>query len=136
MQTTPSAHFSLSFLISFPPRLSSNTVAMAEQGEIAFVKSFVNALSAQPIVYGNNYQPAPENELKKVPVLPVSRCHHAVDTSSLSRLPFDFVLMMVLDSRRSTFLHPQNGVRLSRDLQVCAPPQLLSCTWNPSTACL
>ena len=109
---------------------------MAEQGELAFVKSFANTLSTQPVVYGNDYQPAPENELKKVPVLPVSRCHHAVYTSSLSRLPFASVLMMVLDPRRSTFLHPQNGVRPSRDRQVCAPPQLLSCTWIPFTALL
>ena len=45
---------------------------MAEQGELAFVKSFANTLSTQPVVYGNDYQPAPENELKKVPILPVS----------------------------------------------------------------
>ena len=46
---------------------------MAEQAELAFVKSFANAISSQPVVYGNDYQTAPENELKKVPVLPVSR---------------------------------------------------------------
>ncbi|KAI0355850.1 ubiquitin-domain-containing protein [Trametes cingulata] len=44
---------------------------MAEQAELAFVKSFVNTLSSQPVVYGNDYQAAPENELRKVPVLPV-----------------------------------------------------------------
>ena len=45
---------------------------MAEQAELAFVKNFVNALSTQPVVYPNDYQQAPANELKKVPVLPVS----------------------------------------------------------------
>ena len=44
---------------------------MAEQAELAFVKSFANAISSQPVVYGNDYQTAPENELKRVPVLPV-----------------------------------------------------------------
>ncbi|RPD54929.1 ubiquitin-domain-containing protein [Lentinus tigrinus ALCF2SS1-7] len=44
---------------------------MAEQAELAFVKSFANAISSQPVVYGNDYQTAPENELKKVPVLPI-----------------------------------------------------------------
>ncbi|KAI0659791.1 ubiquitin-domain-containing protein [Cubamyces menziesii] len=44
---------------------------MAEQAELAFVKSYVNTLSSQPVVYGNDYQTAPENELKKVPVLPI-----------------------------------------------------------------
>ncbi|KAL7277163.1 hypothetical protein ACG7TL_009009 [Trametes sanguinea] len=43
---------------------------MAEQAELAFVKSYVNTLSSQPVVYPNDYQPAPENELHKVPVLP------------------------------------------------------------------
>ena len=45
---------------------------MAEQAELAFVKNFVNALGTQPVVYPNDYQQAPENELRKVPVLPVS----------------------------------------------------------------
>ena len=44
---------------------------MAEQAELAFVKSFAAALSPQPVVYANDYQTAPENELKKVPVLQV-----------------------------------------------------------------
>ncbi|KAI0628537.1 ubiquitin-related domain-containing protein [Trametes polyzona] len=44
---------------------------MAEQAELAFVKSYVNTLSSQPVVYGNDYQTAPENELKKVPILPI-----------------------------------------------------------------
>ncbi|KAI0367376.1 ubiquitin-domain-containing protein [Pilatotrama ljubarskyi] len=44
---------------------------MADQAELAFVKSFVNTLSSQPVVYGNDYQAAPENELRKVPVLPI-----------------------------------------------------------------
>ncbi|KAI0676233.1 ubiquitin-domain-containing protein [Trametes maxima] len=44
---------------------------MAEQAELAFVKSYVNALSSQPVVFANDYQSAPENELKKVPVLSI-----------------------------------------------------------------
>ncbi|CDO71121.1 hypothetical protein BN946_scf184844.g125 [Trametes cinnabarina] len=44
---------------------------MADQAELAFVKSFVNTLSSQPVIYPNDYQPAPENELKRVPVLPI-----------------------------------------------------------------
>ncbi|TBU28066.1 ubiquitin-domain-containing protein [Dichomitus squalens] len=44
---------------------------MAEQAELAFVKSFAAALTTQPVVYANDYQTAPENELKKVPVLQI-----------------------------------------------------------------
>ncbi|KAI8974878.1 ubiquitin-domain-containing protein [Trametes punicea] len=44
---------------------------MADQAELAFVKSYVNTLSSQPVIYGNDYQPAPESELRKVPVLPI-----------------------------------------------------------------
>ncbi|OBZ67792.1 Ubiquitin [Grifola frondosa] len=44
---------------------------MAEQAELAFVKSFVNNLSSHPVVYADDYQQPPENSLKKVPVLQV-----------------------------------------------------------------
>ena len=45
---------------------------MAAQAELAFVKAYATALSAQPVVYGDDYQAPPESELKRVPVLPVS----------------------------------------------------------------
>ncbi|KAI0821906.1 ubiquitin-domain-containing protein [Trametes gibbosa] len=44
---------------------------MSEQAELAFVKSFTKTISSQPVVYGNDYQTSPENELRRVPVLPI-----------------------------------------------------------------
>ena len=44
---------------------------MAEQAEVAFVKNFANSLSVQPVTYPDDFQPPPENYLKRVPVLPV-----------------------------------------------------------------
>ncbi|KIK69284.1 hypothetical protein GYMLUDRAFT_214381 [Collybiopsis luxurians FD-317 M1] len=45
---------------------------MADQAEHAFIKTFVNTISTQPISYGDDYQQPPENSLKKIPILPVS----------------------------------------------------------------
>ena len=45
---------------------------MAEQAEAAFVKTYLNTITNQPITYGNDYQQPLENSLKRVPVLPVS----------------------------------------------------------------
>ncbi|GAW01496.1 ubiquitin family protein [Lentinula edodes] len=42
---------------------------MADQAEFAFIKTFVNTISTQPITYDDEYQQPPENSLKKVPVL-------------------------------------------------------------------
>ncbi|KAJ4483976.1 hypothetical protein J3R30DRAFT_3277643 [Lentinula aciculospora] len=42
---------------------------MADQAEHAFIKTFVNTISTQPVTYGDEYQQPPENSLKKVPVL-------------------------------------------------------------------
>lgn len=44
---------------------------MAEQAETAFVKTFLNTLSNQPVTYADDYQQPLENSLKRVPVLPV-----------------------------------------------------------------
>ncbi|KAH9852362.1 ubiquitin-domain-containing protein [Lenzites betulinus] len=44
---------------------------MSEQAELAFVKTFTKAIASQPVVYGNDYQTSPENELRRVPVLPI-----------------------------------------------------------------
>lgn len=44
---------------------------MAEQAEVAFVKSFLNTLSNQPVTYKDDYRQPLEKSLKKVPVLPV-----------------------------------------------------------------
>jgi len=44
---------------------------MADQAEQAFVKTFLNTLSTQPIAYADDYQQPPESWLKKVPVLPI-----------------------------------------------------------------
>ncbi|KAF9447742.1 ubiquitin-like protein [Macrolepiota fuliginosa MF-IS2] len=44
---------------------------MAEQAELAFARTFLNTLSTQPIVYGNDYRQPLENSLKKVPIFPV-----------------------------------------------------------------
>jgi UV excision repair protein RAD23 len=43
-----------------------------EQAEQAFVKTFLNTLSSQPVTYADDYQQPPEHSLKRVPVLPVS----------------------------------------------------------------
>jgi len=42
---------------------------MAEQAETAFVKTFLNNLSNQPITYSDDYQQPLEKSLKRVPVL-------------------------------------------------------------------
>ncbi|KAF8893202.1 hypothetical protein CPB84DRAFT_1837334 [Gymnopilus junonius] len=45
---------------------------MAEfQAEKAFARTFLNTLSTQPVVYGDDYQQPPEHSLKRVPVLPI-----------------------------------------------------------------
>ncbi|KDR80208.1 hypothetical protein GALMADRAFT_116836 [Galerina marginata CBS 339.88] len=44
---------------------------MAEQAEKAFARAFLNTLSTQPIVYGDDYQQPPEHSLRRVPVLPI-----------------------------------------------------------------
>ncbi|EEB88004.1 hypothetical protein MPER_14416, partial [Moniliophthora perniciosa FA553] len=45
--------------------------AMAEQAEIAFIKTFSNTISTQPVTYGDDYQQPPENSLPRIPVLQV-----------------------------------------------------------------
>jgi len=44
---------------------------MADQAELVFVRSFVKAIGAQPIMYSDDYNQPPQNSLKKVPILPV-----------------------------------------------------------------
>ncbi|KAI0337213.1 hypothetical protein BDW22DRAFT_1364376 [Trametopsis cervina] len=44
---------------------------MADQAEFTFVKKFVENLSAQPVNYNDDFQPPPEDYLKKVPTLPI-----------------------------------------------------------------
>ncbi|KAH7910113.1 hypothetical protein BJ138DRAFT_1136226 [Hygrophoropsis aurantiaca] len=44
---------------------------MADQAELVFVRSFIKALSAQPVQYADDYLQPPQNSLKKVPVLPI-----------------------------------------------------------------
>ncbi|KAI0066780.1 hypothetical protein BV25DRAFT_1835190 [Artomyces pyxidatus] len=44
---------------------------MAEQAELAFVKNLVNTLGSQPVTFPNDFQQAPENTLKRVPVLQI-----------------------------------------------------------------
>ncbi|KAF9063428.1 hypothetical protein BDP27DRAFT_1393924 [Rhodocollybia butyracea] len=44
---------------------------MADQAEHAFIKTFVNTISTQPVTYGDDYQQPPENSLRKVPILHV-----------------------------------------------------------------
>jgi len=42
-----------------------------DQAEQAFVKTFLNTLSSQPVTYADDYQQPPEHSLKKVPVLQI-----------------------------------------------------------------
>jgi ubiquitin-like protein 4 len=44
---------------------------MADQAELAFIKSFVSILAPHPLVYPDDYQQPPENTLKRLPVIPV-----------------------------------------------------------------
>ncbi|KAK0203796.1 hypothetical protein DFS33DRAFT_832532 [Desarmillaria ectypa] len=44
---------------------------MAEQAEVAFVTTFLNTITSQPVAYPDDYHQPPENSLKKVPVLQV-----------------------------------------------------------------
>lgn len=50
----------------------TDTVGGMDQAEQAFVKTFLNTLSSQPVTYADEYQQSPELSLRKVPVLPVS----------------------------------------------------------------
>ncbi|KAI0728468.1 ubiquitin-domain-containing protein [Fomitopsis betulina] len=43
---------------------------MTEQAELAFVKTFVNNLSSQPITYADDFQQPPERSSRKIPVFP------------------------------------------------------------------
>ncbi|KAG6841552.1 hypothetical protein C0991_009587 [Blastosporella zonata] len=45
---------------------------MAEEAEQAFIKTFLSTLSAQRVIYKDDYQQSPANSLKKVPVLPIA----------------------------------------------------------------
>ncbi|KAF7344366.1 Ubiquitin-like protein [Mycena sanguinolenta] len=45
---------------------------MADQAEVAFLRVYLNTLTAQPIIYTNEYQQPPQNSLKKVPILQIS----------------------------------------------------------------
>ncbi|KAK7043218.1 hypothetical protein VNI00_008572 [Paramarasmius palmivorus] len=44
---------------------------MSEQAEIAFIKTFSNTISTQPVTYADDYQQPPENSLSRIPVLQV-----------------------------------------------------------------
>lgn len=46
---------------------------MAEQAELAFIKSFSSNLATLPLQYPDDYAQPPQNSLKRVPVLQV-RC--------------------------------------------------------------
>ena len=109
--------FLLPPVLHVSPLTISIVANMAEQGELAFVKSFTNALSSQPVVYGNDYQPAPESELKRVPVLPVS-CHHAACIYALWALRARSMTEFSSDLNRSTSLRPQNEARQMQGPQV------------------
>ncbi|KAJ6495480.1 ubiquitin-domain-containing protein [Mycena sanguinolenta] len=45
---------------------------MADQAEVAFLRVYLNTLTAQPVIYANEYQQPPQNSLKKVPVLQIA----------------------------------------------------------------
>lgn len=49
----------------------TDTVGGMDQAEQAFVKTFLNTLSSQPVTYADEYQQSPELSLRKVPVLPI-----------------------------------------------------------------
>jgi len=44
---------------------------MADASEQAFIKTFVNTVSSQPITFADDYQQQPQNWLRRVPVFPV-----------------------------------------------------------------
>ncbi|KAF8205385.1 hypothetical protein K438DRAFT_1715773 [Mycena galopus ATCC 62051] len=45
---------------------------MADQAEVAFLRVYLNTLTAQPVIYKDDYQQPPSNSLKKVPVLQIA----------------------------------------------------------------
>lgn len=68
---------------------------MAEQAELAFVKTFVNNLSSHPVIYPDDFQQPPQNSLKKVPVLPIDlpppperKTDHAAPSASALNITF------------------------------------------------
>jgi hypothetical protein len=52
---------------------------MADAAELAFITTFARTLGVQPVVYPDDYRQPPENSLKRVPVLPVSRDRTRMD---------------------------------------------------------
>lgn len=44
---------------------------MSEQAELAFVKNYVNIISAQPVTFADDHQQPLEELSKKVPILQV-----------------------------------------------------------------
>ncbi|KAI0045020.1 hypothetical protein FA95DRAFT_176400 [Auriscalpium vulgare] len=44
---------------------------MSDQAELAFAKNLINTLASLPLTFDNDFQQAPENTLKRVPVLQV-----------------------------------------------------------------
>lgn len=70
---------------------------MADQAELAFAKTFLNTLSTQPIIYGNDYQQPPHNSLKRIPVFPVTlppppKKHHAESSGTSTTAPSQITL--------------------------------------------
>ncbi|KAJ6562541.1 hypothetical protein B0H19DRAFT_1144908 [Mycena capillaripes] len=45
---------------------------MADQAEVAFLRVYLNTLTAQPLIYTDDYQQPPQNSLKKIPILPIA----------------------------------------------------------------
>ena len=48
-------------------------ILMAEQAELAFIKSFSSNLATLPLQYPDDYAQPPQNSLRRVPVLQVRR---------------------------------------------------------------
>ncbi|TDL22700.1 hypothetical protein BD410DRAFT_193638 [Rickenella mellea] len=44
---------------------------MADQAELAFVKSHLNTLGSLPVQYPNDHRQPPQNTLKRIPILPI-----------------------------------------------------------------
>jgi hypothetical protein len=60
------------FYVTSDTLLSQTSLHAMDQAEQAFVKTFLNTISSQPVTYADDYQQPPELSLRKVPVLPVS----------------------------------------------------------------
>jgi len=76
---------------------------MAEQAELAFVKNYVNIISAQPVTFADDFQQPPANSLKKVPVLPIDLPEPPERKATTSLASADFITITVKSTKPAKY---------------------------------